>query len=413
MYRLEGGRPLRGELAVQGSKNSCLPILAAALLVGGKVVLHRCPDLADTRSMAAILEYLGCRVLRSGGEWEVDTSCAFYRPLPAALTHSLRSSSIFMGALLGRFGRVKAAYPGGCDLGRRPLDYHLSGFERLGAVCRANGSIEIEGPRLTGAVIELPFPSVGATQNLLLAAVAAQGETVLRGAAREPEVVDLIQFLTACGAQIAGMGTGELKIQGGRPLHGCEYTVMVDRIAAATYLCMGALCGGEIALTNTTPMTLYNILPLFQKMGCELDLRYDRVGLRSTGKLRGLGGLVTAPHPGLPTDIQPLLTAVLAAAQGETEMRETVFENRFAYLPQLRKLGAEVELKSPRLARIPGGSRYTGGRAEAVDLRGGAALCIAALRAGQSEIGGIEHILRGYEQLDRAVQALGGRMEKV
>ncbi|SCJ89794.1 UDP-N-acetylglucosamine 1-carboxyvinyltransferase [Neobittarella massiliensis] len=413
-YIIRGGRPLRGITRVQGSKNSCLPIMAAALATGAQVVLHSCPDLTDVASMARILVYLGCRVKREGSTLTIDTAPAAYRPLPEDLMGGLRSSSIFMGAMLARFGRVQLCYPGGCALGRRPLDYHLSGFEALGAVSDYDQKqISLEGRHLQGTDIFLPYPSVGATQNLLIAAVSADGQTVLHGAAREPEVVDLIQFLTACGAGIQGMGTDTVTVSGGGGLHGCEYRIMPDRIAAVTLLCMGLITGGQVTLQGITPMGLYNVLPLLKKMGAQLDLRYDRVGV-SPSTIRGPGLICTAPHPGVPTDIQPLLCTLLATARGTTTVVDTVFENRFVYVRQLEKLGAAIQLPHPQVAYIEGGSRYRPASVRATDLRGGAAVCMAALAApGESKITDIDHILRGYEDLDGQVSALGGEMKRV
>lgn len=409
-FAVQGGVPLEGCAAVHGAKNSALPILAATLLAPGEHIIHNCPDLSDTAAALAILSSLGCRVRREGDTVLVNSTLCQSCGVPDTLMGTMRASVLFLGALLARNGRACACWPGGCALGERPIDLHLRAFQCLGArVQEREGRLCCQGPRLRGCCIQLPFPSVGATENAILAACAAQGYTEILNPARELEIVDLQGFLRSCGAQIWGAGTGRIVVQGGVPLHPGEYSVMPDRIVCATYLCAVAAAGGEGEIYAAQAAAVAPVLEALSAAGCQIWETPRGLALRRRGSLWGIGPITTAPYPGFPTDAQPLLAAVLAVGRGESSIRETIFENRFRYACQLRRLGARVRLEGDS-AYITGTPLH-GALVEAEDLRGGAALTIAALAAqGESRICGLGHIDRGYDRLERALACLGGRI---
>lgn len=414
-FTVKGGRRLRGELSLQGSKNSALPIMAAAVLCGGEVVLRNCPALTDIYAASRILNHIGCKCAFSGNTAVIKGCEPTVTAIPENLMHEMRSSIIFLGAILGRTGECTVCLPGGCELGPRPIDMHLAGMRRMGAeisdisgkiVCKAHG-------RLHGARISLPFPSVGATENLILCAVLAEGETVINNAAREPEIVDLCGFLRACGADICGDGCGSIVIRGVEELHGCEYRVMPDRIAGATYLAMTAAAGGELILTNACTADIEPFLSVLEQTGCSVISADDRIYLRSGSRLKALPDRVrTMPYPGFPTDAQALLMAALTCAEGTSVFEENIFDCRYRHADALVKMGADIQVMG-KIAVVKGVSRLHGASVEATDLRGGAAMVCAALAAdGCSEICGISHIDRGYERLEEAVGLLGGEIKR-
>ena len=398
-----GGKILSGELQVQGSKNSALPILAATLLADSPTTLYNVPNVSDVCHMCSALRLLGCRVTQSGNTVTVDPRGKKLADLGGFQTDT-RGITLLMGACLGAFGKCDTITGGGCKLGDRPIDYHMQGFAALGAKIFCD---HIDGSQLAGGQVYLPFPSVGATQNILFASVLAPGQTVIHGAAREPEVCDLIKYLCLCGAKITGMGTPTLTVQGVKRLAGICYPVMPDRCAAATYLLMCVSTGGSVRLLNVTPFMLYNVLPTFAKMGIDLQLRYDSI-FASCGGLRGLGSLATGVHPGFPTDIQPLVCAALATASGSTQVHERVFSNRFAWVPRFNKLGAGITCRDSQNIFIPGGASLQGSTVQATDLRGGAALTLGALLArGTTTVTHTHHIDRGYQDFARVLSQLG------
>jgi len=412
-FRIVGGRPLRGTVRVHGAKNSALPLLAATLLAGGESVLRRCPDLADVTTALSILACLGCRVSREGDAVRVDAGPLAGCAVPDGLMGRMRASVLFLGALLARMGEAHAGWPGGCALGDRPIDLHIRAFQALGAqVLDREGRLSCRSARLRGRRLYLPLPSVGATENAMLCACGAQGVTEIFNAAREPEIVDLQGFLRAMGAEVTGGGTDRVVIRGGRPLHPADYTVMPDRIVAATHLCAVASAGGEGELLEVRAEDLGPVLDALERAGCALWTQRDRVVIRADRPLRGIGRLTTGPWPAFPTDAQPLLTAALAGGDGETEIVETVFPRRFRYADGLRALGADLRV-SGSAARLIGRPLH-GGAAEAADLRGGAALTVAALgAAGESRITGLSHIDRGYCRLEEDLSALGADIRRV
>ena len=411
---IRGGVPLSGRLRVQGAKNSVLPILAAALLAPGQSILHNCPDLSDVAATGKILRLLGCGVEREEKTLLVDASQPTGCAIPDPLMREMRSSVIFLGAMLARLGRAELSYPGGCELGPRPIDLHLAALRSLGAeIVEEQGRLRCTvGSGLVGRELCLSIPSVGATENAMLAACGARGTTTIVGAAREPEIVDLQNFLNAMGGRVSGAGTGRIVVEGGRPLHPGEYTVMADRIVAATYLCAVACAGGEGELLGTDGACLGPVLAALTAAGCTLDRGPGRLAIRRGGELRGFGTLRTGPYPGFPTDAQPLLGAVAAGARGQSRITETIFDRRFRYTEGLAAMGAAVQVEGDTACFS--GRPLHGAWVEAADLRGGAALTLAALGAqGESVIGGLPHIDRGYQGLEKALAALGGHIRRV
>ena len=406
-----GGSQLRGTVDLHGAKNSVLPILTATLLCGGPCVLHNCPDITDVRITLEILESLGCLWQRDGDTVSVDASGLRGSQVPGTLACCLRSSVLFAGALLARMGCAGVPMPGGCPLGKRPVDLHLAGFEKMGAsVSVEDCVIRCRCKALRPAKIRLPYPSVGATENLLLAAMGCPGEVELCGAAREPEIEDLANFLNCCGAKIEGAGSSSIRICGGKPLHGTEYTVMPDRMEAATYLCACAGCGGDLRLRRGNLKTILPLAELLGQCGCRMSGDAEEIRIRSSGRLHMEGSVETAPYPGFPTDAQAVLMAALLRAEGTLRIRETVFEDRFRHVPELRKLGAQIELDG-QTAQLRGVSKLRGAGLCAGDLRGAAALVIGALQCPEkSVITGVKHLKRGYDNLEKNLQTLGAEI---
>ena len=412
-FTITGGRKLRGQLAVQGSKNSALPIMAASLLCGEECVLRNCPRLTDVYAAARILNHTGCKCSFSENTAVIDPTDVTETSIPESHMHEMRSSIIFMGAMLGRTGECTVSIPGGCELGPRPIDMHLAALRKMGADIREEHGRIICSGKAHGAKISLAFPSVGATENIILYAVTAEGETVINNAAREPEICDLCGFLRSCGADIQGDGGGCIVIKGRKQLHGCEYSIMPDRIAGATYLAMTAVSGGEIILTNACIPEIEPFLSVLEQTGCSIYTNRDNIYLRSGARLNAVRDRIrTMPHPGFPTDAQAVLMAALSAADGTSVFEENIFDCRYRHVDALVKMGADIQVMG-KIAVVKGVKRLCGADVNATDLRGGAAMVIAALAAeGTSTIGKICHIDRGYEKMEDAVGLLGGDMRR-
>ena len=414
-YLVRGGVPLRGTAPAQGSKNSSLPILAATALCDGVSVIRNCPALSDVAATRRILEYLGCKTKREGNTVTVDAAGAAGSEIPDRLMREMRSSVIFLGAVLARTGCVRLSTPGGCEIGLRPIDLHLDAMRKLGAaVTDEAGRIECRAPDgLKGANITLSFPSVGATENIMIAAATARGETQIVNAAREPEISDLADMLNGMGAKIAGAGEGEIRITGVERLRPADHTVIPDRIAAATLLAAAAVTGGALTVTGVIPAHLEPVLAVFRQSGCEVDIRNDGISLLAPKRLKSVPTLRTMPYPGFPTDFQAPATAMLCTASGTGVVIETIFESRFKYIGELVRFGAKINVDG-RMAVVTGVPRLSAANVVTPDLRGGAALVLAALAAaGESEIREIHPIERGYEALPDTLAALGADIRVV
>ena len=411
MFLVSGGRRLCGRYEVDCAKNAVLPILAAAMLTDSPVTIEDCPDLVDARNMLSILETLGCRVEKRGREVLLDASRAEDHEMPERLSKRLRSSIFLLGPLIARFGRARVSYPGGCEIGQRPIDLHLKGLRALGVTIReAHGMIECEGARLRGADVYLDFPSVGATENVMMAAVLARGRTTIHNAAREPEIRDLQNFINALGGKVRGGGTDRVTIEGVKALGAARYRPLPDRIVAGTLLAAAAATRGEVLLRRACPGDLGAVLDKLRQAGCEVEAEGEEIFLRARA-LKPFE-VSTQPFPGFPTDLQAQFMALACAAPGASVIVENVFENRFAHAAQLRRMGADIFL-SGRLAVVRGGRLY-GAEVQAGDLRGGAALVIAALAAeGESRVENVELIDRGYEALENMLAALGADIQRI
>ena len=411
IWHIRGGRRLSGSCRVQGSKNATLPILAASLVLPRRSELEGVPRLKDVDAALDILRHLGSRTWQQEGSVCIDSSGVSGWTVPRELMLKMRSSVIFMGALLARCGQARLSLPGGCQLGKRPIDLHLQALRQLGAQIEENGDeICCRSRGLRGAVIRFPFPSVGATENAMLAACGAEGETRIYGAAREPEILALQDYLQAAGVRIWGAGTDCVTVSGVSRTASVHCRIQPDRIVASTLACAAASAGGEIELRNVDPTHFSTVLHFLNQAGCDIITKQHCVTVRAEGKIKAVGPVVTAPYPGFPTDAQPVLMAALLRAEGITRMTETIFENRYRQADELNRLGADIRV-SGRQAEIRGVERLHGGRLRATDLRGGASMVVAALGAqGETLVVDEGHIARGYEDLDGTLRSLGARV---
>ena len=410
---IEGGRRLEGTLTVQGAKNSVLPILAATILHPGRTVLRGCPHLSDVEASIRILRHLGCEARWEGEALTVDASAMSRGDVPDHLMREMRSSVIFLGAILARLGWAEMSYPGGCELGPRPIDLHLSAIRALGCQVREDRGIHCTG-RPRGGEVQLSLPSVGATENAILCAVGADGPTTITNAAREPEIGDLQSFLNSLGANIRGAGSSTITVEGGRELSGGEYAVMGDRIVAATLLSAAAAAGGRVRLSGVDWRHLSTVLSVFHQAGCRVESRLEYVELERDRNvsLKGVPTVRTAPYPGFPTDAQAPVMAALAASDGCTLFVETMFDSRYRHVPELIRMGADITTEG-RVALVRGVERLHAARVEASDLRGGGAMAVAALGAeGTTVLSGLRHVDRGYDGLEEMLCALGAQVER-
>ncbi len=415
MYVVEGGRTLNGEVRVQGSKNSTLPILAASLLCRGESVLLNCPRLSDVEASLTILRYIGCTARREGDTVIVDTTGVTRSDIPSALMHKMRSSIIFLGAMIARCDRVRMSFPGGCELGPRPIDLHLNALREMGVrINEEHGELDCSiSDRLHGANIALTIPSVGATENIMIAAATAEGTTIISNAAREPEITDLADYLIACGAKISGAGESTVIIDGVRRLRPAVHAIIPDRIVAATLMAASAVTGSAIRFTGIIPSHLDSVIPVFRECGCDIQRTPEGLSFRSPDRLRSPRLIRTMPYPGFPTDAQAPLMSVASVADGLTVFVENMFESRYSHVSELCRLGADIRVEG-RVAVVDGVRRLLSAHVRARDLRGAAALVVAALCArGKSRIDGIEYLERGYEDFEQVLSSLGADIRKV
>ncbi len=413
--RIDGMRSLKGELTLHGAKNSALPLLAATLLMRTPTTLDNCPPLSDVAVSTAILRHLGCCVERVGDRVTVTPTNTRVTTIPERWMRGMRSSIVFLGSMLASTGEAHLCFPGGCELGPRPIDLHLAAFRQMGVIVREDGgTLHCYAPKgLCGASITLSFPSVGATQNVLLAAVLAKGDTVICNAATEPEIHELCRFLVSCGAHIDGIGDSVIRVRGVKSLDGCCFRVMSDRIEAATYLSAAAITGGELMLKEAQASHLTAVTSLLQEAGCRVATPAGGVYIKAPPRLRAVRLVRTMPYPGFPTDAQAPIMAALCKAAGTSMIVENIFDSRFKHVGELQRMGAHIKTNG-RVAVVDGVPRLTGATVCCTDLRGGAALVVAALGAeGQTRIRTLSHLDRGYTALDTTLQTLGGQVVRV
>lgn len=415
-YRIDGGRRLEGEVIIEGSKNAVLPILAATLLHAGVSVIHNYPTLRDVHFMLEIIRSLGCRVTEDvfTNTVVIDASAMNSDNISQKNALEMRSSIIFLGAVLARMGSIQISHPGGCELGPRPVDLHIKALRQMGAELEDvhDGMIRAQKVKLVGTEIHLHYPSVGATENVMIAAVLADGVTIIRNAAKEPEIIDLQHFLNAMGGKVQGAGTGTVTITGVKRLHDVEYTVIPDRIVAGTYMAAATVTGGDLFLKQVVPEHIAPVIAVLRE--CGTDVRSDGCGLRVVApkRLKAPEIIRTLPHPGFPTDMQAPMVSVMAVAEGTGIMIETVFESRYKHVDELTKMGANIKVDG-RIAVVRGVTKLHGTRVQARDLRGGAALIVAGLAAeGTTVVLDEKHIERGYVEIERKLKAVGAEIVK-
>lgn len=411
---IDGGNRIGGEVRVGGAKNSVLPILAATVLNGGINVVHDIPKLLDVDIMEKILTALGCSVKRENGTIVVDSKDLTEHEIPEELVRQMRSSIIFLGAMLSRFGKVKVSYPGGCEIGPRPIDLHLKSLREMGAkIEEKHGFLNCEATKLRGCDIQLDFPSVGATENIMLAGVFAEGTTIIRNAAREPEIIDLENFLNAMGARVSGAGTATIRVEGVEKLYDVEHNIIPDRIVASTYLVATAITKGEIVLKNVIHEHLQSILYKLRESGCIIQTYNHSLKLIAPKKIKAVESIRTLPYPGYPTDMQAQMMTLMTLSDGITIITENIFENRYKHANELVRMGANIKVDG-RIAVVKGVPKLSGATVMAHDLRGGAALILAGLAAeGSTIIDNIKHIERGYENIDEILSLLGAKIRKM
>lgn len=411
---INGGAPLTGTVTVQGAKNAVLPLMAGSILTDEKIIIHNCPRLQDVDSMERILRLLGVKTARSGHDVEIAADRILSHEIPSRLAKELRSSIFLLGSVLGRMKEAKVAYPGGCDIGLRPIDIHLKALRELNVrIVEKNGYIYCDARKMRGGIVHLDYPSVGATENVVLASVTVEGTTVINNAAREPEIVDLQNFLNSMGAKVSGAGGSRIIVTGVKKLHGTEYTTMPDRIQFGTILLAVAATGGEVLVKGGNLDDVGALIAKLDKNSCKIVQESGNILIRQDGRPAAINRLETQPYPGFPTDLQAPVTALQTLSVGTCVITETIFETRFKHVPELLKMGADITV-SGRTAVVKGVERLNGAEVFAEDLRGGAALVIAGLAAkGTTVVGNINHIDRGYESIETLFRTLGGDITRV
>ncbi|MCL6612901.1 MAG: UDP-N-acetylglucosamine 1-carboxyvinyltransferase [Peptococcaceae bacterium] len=411
-FIIRGGKKLSGTVKVSPAKNAVLPIIAASLLAKTPCFLEEVPDLSDVRTICSVIEYLGAGVEKENGGLKISVPGVERNEAPYEFVRKMRASILIMGPLLARTGRARISAPGGCAIGSRPIDLHLKGFCLLGADIRqGQGFIDARADKLAGSRIYLDYPSVGATENIMMAASLARGTTVIENAAGEPEVVDLANFLNSMGARIKGAGTRVIRVEGVDELHGASYSVIPDRIEAGTFMVAAAMAGGSVLVENVICDHVNPLLAKLHEAGVRVEEGEGCVRVTGDGRIRPTD-IKTMPYPGFPTDMQPQFTAMMTLAGGTSVITETVFENRFMHVNELKRMGARIKV-SGRTVIVQGAGRLSGARVKATDLRAGAALVLAGLAAeGVTEVGNIHHIDRGYENFAEKLRGLGADIER-
>ena len=409
-YIIEGGKRLEGVVPISGSKNASLPIIAGTILSGKTTCLYNMPNINDTRITLKILESLGCKIKKNGSKIEINTKNMNKTEIPENMMRQMRSTVIMAGAMLGRFKEATFSYPGGCEIGARPIDLHLKAFKKLGInIEEKYGFIRCSCDRIIGTDIHLDFPSVGATENVILATVLSEGITTISNAAMEPEIEDLALFLNKMGAKIEGAGTNLIKITGVKQLKDVGYKIMPDRIETGTYLCMAAITNGNVELKNTIPEHILPVIDKLIDMGCNIRTTQNSISIEAPKKLKPID-IKTMPYPGFPTDMQSIFASVLTVAKGTSIVVENIFESRYKYINELKRMGAKITIEG-KTAIIKGIRRLNGATVNSCDLRGGAALVTAGLCAkGKTRVQNIEFILRGYEKLETKLQNIGANI---
>ncbi len=412
-YIINGGKKLTGEVEVTGAKNAVLPILAATVIGKNKSTLLNVPNLRDVNIMENILKALGCKVMRDGNSMEIDSSTLDKVSVPEDLVREMRSSIILMGALLARDGELIISYPGGCEIGPRPIDLHLKALRKMGAqIEESHGYLHCKTSGLKGCEIQLDYPSVGATENIILAAVRAEGSTLIRNAAREPEIIDLQNYLNKAGANVYGAGTSIVGIEGVNKLKDVTHSIVPDRIVAGTFLTIGAITHGDLVINNIVVEHIQSIIAKLKELGASIYTNSNSIKISGPKRANSIEMIQTLPYPGFPTDMQAQFMALLSVANGTSIISETVFENRFKHAEELSRMGANIKTFG-KVAVINGVKELTGAKTTAKDLRGGAALVIAGLAAkGITEVNNIYHIERGYEDFHLTLKGLGADIMK-
>ena len=413
-FEIIGGNSLNGVVEIPCAKNSYLAILASCVLCDGEVCLHKCPKFDDIEKMLHILESLGCKINKNGDDIFLDCRNLNNYVIPQDLAKKIRSSIFLLGPILSRMKKAVVTYPGGCDIGSRPIDLHLKGLKSLNAKIKEQfGIIECEAQNLKGQNVHLDYPSVGATENIMMAAVLAKGTTKIFNAAKEPEIVDLQNFINKMGGKIHGAGNDTITIIGVDKLHSVEYTPITDRIIAGTYLIAGASCKGDITIKNVDYEHIYSLLTKFQNIGCTLKIKDDTIRLITNERLKTFGSFETLPYPGFPTDLQPQGIALQTISEGTCVVIENLFETRYKHVPELIKMGANI-ITRDRMAIVTGVEKLYGTEVSCTDLRAGAALTIAGMTAeGKTVLHDIHNIDRGYENLEEVFNSLGANIKRI
>lgn len=413
-FRIYGGKRLEGTLEVYSAKNSALALLAASILTDSQVIIHKCPLITDVFNMIKILESLGGKAIWSGDSLILDNSSASSFEIPGSYAKEIRSSIFTLGSILGRFKQAKAVFPGGCEIGLRPIDLHLKGLRALNInVNEYGGYIECNAADARGSNIHLDFPSVGATENIMLAAVKIKGKTVITNAAKEPEILALQNFLNLMGAKISGSGTSTIEIEGVKRLGGVEFVPIPDRIVAGTYVIAAAITGGDLNITNCDPVHIRSLLSKVDGRTCDVKIGNGAVRIKGYKHLRAMENVETLPYPGYPTDLQAQLLALATVSKGTTMIVENIFEMRYKHITELKKMGADVTVRD-RLAVVRGVASLNGAEVSACDLRGGAALVLAGLAAkGETVVNNVKYIDRGYYQFEKELNKVGAEIMRI